>query len=142
MDYQEAKLRERLRASGVGIQRVGNDIILVMPGNITFGVDQDSIRPEFYEELNSVAIVLVEYDKTVVEVGGHTDSTGSDQHNDALSGRRASAVASYLAGQGVAQQRFLTLAFGERRPIAPNDTEAGRQQNRRVEVTLSPITEG
>lgn len=142
MDVQEAKLRKRLQASGVGIQRVGNDLILVMPGNVTFDVDRDSIRPDFYEVLNSVAIVLVEYDKTVVEVSGHTDSTGSDQYNLDLSGRRASAVATYLRSQGVADMRLLTLAFGESRPIAPNDTEAGRQQNRRVEITLSPVTEG
>ncbi|MEE3329412.1 MAG: OmpA family protein [Myxococcota bacterium] len=141
MDAQEAKLRRRLEASGVGVQRVGNDIILVMPGNITFATDDASLRPDFYEVLNSVGIVLVEYDKTVVEVAGHTDSTGSDEYNRALSGRRAQSVASYLRGQGVSDMRLLTLAYGEGRPVAPNDTEEGRQENRRVEITLAPVVE-
>jgi outer membrane protein OmpA-like peptidoglycan-associated protein len=142
MDVQEAKLRERLAASGVGIQRVGDEIILVMPGNITFATDSAGLRPDFYEVLNSVGLVLVEYEKTVVEVAGHTDSTGSAEYNTTLSGNRAQAVASYLRGQGIADMRLLTLAYGEGRPIAPNDTDAGRQKNRRVEITLAPIVEG
>lgn len=141
MDVQEAKLRERLASSGVGIQRVGDDIILVMPGNITFATDSAGLRSDFYEVLNSVAIVLVEYERTVVEVAGHTDSTGSDTYNTTLSGNRAQTVASYLRGQGVADMRLLTLAYGESRPIAPNDTDSGRQRNRRVEITLAPIIE-
>ena len=99
------------------------------------------MRPDFYEVLNSVGVVLVEYDKTVVEVAGHTDSTGSDEYNRALSGRRAQSVASYLRGQGVSDMRLLTLAYGEGRPVAPNDTEEGRQENRRVEITLAPVVE-
>jgi len=142
MDVQQRKLRERLQGTGVGVKRVGDQIVLIMPGNVTFAVDRAEIRPEFYDVLNSVAIVLVEYDRTVVEVAGHTDSTGSDEYNLELSARRASAVATYLRSQGVFEPRLLTLAFGDRQPIASNETAVGREQNRRVEITLLPLTEG
>jgi len=140
MDAQEARLRERLANTGVGIQRVGNEIVLIMPGHITFETDRADVRPQFYDVLNSVALVLEEYDQTLVEVAGHTDSTGSEQYNLDLSARRAEAVARYLSAQGVDPQRFLTLAYGETRPIAPNNTTEGRQRNRRVEITLVPLT--
>jgi len=142
MDIQEKKLRERLQNSGVSVQRVGDDIVLVMPGNITFETNRSDLRPQFYEVLNSVGLVLTEYDKTIVEVSGHTDSSGAEDYNQALSARRAEAVAGYLNGQGIARERFLALAFGETRPVAPNNTDAGRQQNRRVELTLVPLVEG
>jgi outer membrane protein OmpA-like peptidoglycan-associated protein len=140
MDTQEAKLRERLQGSGVSVTRIGDDIVLNMPGNVTFGSDSDAFNPAFDEVLNSVAIVLVEYSQTLVEVAGHTDSTGDDQYNLELSGRRAEAVADYLAGQNVVGDRLLVLKFGERQPIADNATAEGRQQNRRVEITLVPVT--
>lgn len=141
MDIQEAKLRERLRASGVGIQRSGDEIVLVMPGNVTFASDSADLRADFFEVLESVGLVLVEYDRTVVEVAGHTDSTGAEDYNLDLSGRRASSVASYLRSQGVKDMRLLTLAFGERQPVASNGSASGRSQNRRVEITLLPLTE-
>ena len=140
MDAQEAKLREQLRRTGVGVQRVGDEIVLVMPGNITFATDSSDLRPDFFDVLDSVSLVLEEYDRTVVEVAGHTDSTGADDYNQALSGDRATTVASYLRTRGVSDMRLLTLAFGEQRPIASNDTAAGRQLNRRVEITLAPVT--
>jgi outer membrane protein OmpA-like peptidoglycan-associated protein len=140
MDRQEAKLRQQLQGTGVSVTRVGNNITLNMPGNITFQTDSADLRPDFFEVLNSVSLVLKEYDKTLVEVAGHTDSTGSDQHNQGLSERRAGTVAQYLSSRGINQQRILTVGAGESHPIASNDTAEGRQQNRRVELSLEPIT--
>jgi outer membrane protein OmpA-like peptidoglycan-associated protein len=140
MDYQESKLRERLRGTGVSVTRVGNEIVLNMPGNITFDVDRAEIRPDFYDVLNSVVLVVQEYNKTIIEVTGYTDDTGSDAHNLDLSNRRAAAVGSYLKAQQVMPQRVLTQGFGEQYPIASNDTPEGRQQNRRVQLRLSPLT--
>lgn len=140
MDKQEAELTQRLRASGVSVTRVGNDIILNMPGNVTFATDSSDINARFYEVLNSVAIVLKEYDKTLIDVTGHTDSTGSDQYNLELSQKRASSVANYLMAQGLDARRFYIVGAGESQPIATNDTAAGREQNRRVEIRLSPLT--
>jgi outer membrane protein OmpA-like peptidoglycan-associated protein len=139
MDKQDAELRQRLRGTGVSVTRNGQEIILNMPGNITFQVDRDEIRPGFFETLGSVAIVLREYDQTQVEVSGHTDSTGSDEHNRDLSQRRAESVAEYLASQGIARERLVPEGYGEAYPIADNGTESGRAQNRRVEIRLSPL---
>ncbi|MDH3687562.1 MAG: OmpA family protein [Myxococcales bacterium] len=141
MDRQEAELRRRLESSGVSVTRVGDQIVLNMPGNVTFDVDSDAIRASFYEVLNSVAIVLEEYEKTLVHVTGHTDSTGSLEHNQLLSQRRAESVSSYLAAQGVVAARLMARGYGPTRPIATNSTTEGRQQNRRVEITLQPFTE-
>jgi len=140
MDTQEAKLRQQLQGTGVSVTRVGDNIVLNMPNNITFQVDRSEIKPDFFAVLTSVALVLKEYEKTIVQVAGHTDSTGSDAYNQTLSEQRAHAVASYLGAQGVQQVRLLVVGFGETHPIADNTTEAGRAQNRRVEITLSPVT--
>lgn len=141
MDRQEAKLREQLQGTGVSVTRAGDEIILNMPGNITFATSSADINSSFYPVLNSVGLVLKEFDKTVVDVAGHTDSTGSDAINNPLSQRRASSVASYLQAQGVNAQRFLINGYGSSRPVASNDTPAGRAQNRRVEITLAPLVE-
>jgi outer membrane protein OmpA-like peptidoglycan-associated protein len=111
-----------------------------MPSNVTFPTDQDSVMQSFYPTLNSVALVLKKYNKTLIDVNGHTDSTGSDQYNLDLSRRRAQSVASYLSAQGVDGRRFAVNGFGESDPIASNATEAGRAQNRRVEIYLTPVT--
>ncbi len=140
MDQQEKELTQRLRASGVSVTRVGNDIILNMPGNVTFATDSSDINSRFFEVLNSVAVVLKEYDKTLVDVTGHTDSTGSAAYNMELSQRRAQSVASYLIGQGLDGRRFYIVGAGLTQPIADNNTAAGREQNRRVEIRLSPLT--
>ena len=140
MDVQEAKLRQRLEGTGVSVTRVGENITLNMPGNVTFQVDRSEIRPDFCNVLSSVAVVLVEYEKTLVDVSGHTDNTGSESYNQALSQRRAQAVASYLQAQGVQPVRLQVSGYGETRPIADNATEQGRAQNRRVEITLVPVT--
>lgn len=140
MDRQEAKLRAQLAGSGVSVTRNGDTITLNMPGNVTFRTDSADLNPSFYKVLDSVALVLKEYDKTLLEVAGHTDSTGSEQYNQALSERRASSVAQYLESRGVNPQRIITVGAGETRPIASNDTPEGRQANRRVELSLEPIT--
>lgn len=140
MDRQEAKLREQLQGSGVSVTRAGDEIILNMPGNITFQTNSSDLNPQFFDVLDSVAVVLKEFDKTVVEVVGHTDSTGSAEYNQALSERRAATVASYVNTRGIDQQRILAFGRGLTQPIADNSTTAGRAMNRRVELTLSPIT--
>jgi outer membrane protein OmpA-like peptidoglycan-associated protein len=140
MDQTEAELRGQLRATGVSVTRVGNQIILNMPSDVTFGSDQDQVMASFYPTLNSVALVLKKYNRTVVDVFGHTDSTGNDNYNFELSQRRALSVANYLSAQGVDSRRFAVTGFGETRPIASNATDSGRAQNRRVEIQLTPLT--
>ena len=142
MDSQEAQLRDQLRSTGVSVTRVGDRIILNMPSNITFPSDQASILPGFYETLNSVALVLKKFDRSIVNVYGHTDSQGSDAYNLRLSQDRASAVSQYLSSQGVDPRRLNSQGFGESQPVASNGTDAGRAHNRRVEIAISPLTEG
>ncbi len=139
MDQQEAELRAQLEGTGVSVTRVGNQIVLNMPSNITFGVDSATVQPQFNETLISVGLVLRKFNKTIIDVYGHTDSSGSDQYNQDLSQRRAVAVATILANQGVDQRRFFIEGRGEEDPIASNSSESGRSQNRRVEIQLSPI---
>lgn len=140
MDRQAAKLREELAGTGVSVTKVGDNIVLNMPGNVTFATDQSDVKGDFYPVLNSVAKVLKEYEKTLVHVTGHTDSTGGYEYNMGLSQRRADSVSSYLAAQGVQSVRLQARGFGPDRPVAGNDSPAGRQQNRRVEITLEPLT--
>lgn len=138
MDRQEAALRAKLEGTGVRVVREGNNIRLVMPNNITFGVDRYEVRPEFYSTLESVAIVLKEFDKTNIRIAGHTDSTGSAEYNQTLSERRASSVGQLLTTHGVISGRVWMTGYGERYAIASNDTDYGRQANRRVELELVP----
>lgn len=141
MDVQEAKLRKQLRSTGVSVERVGDNINLIMPSNITFTSGGSAIAADFYPVLNSVALVIKEYDKTLVVVAGHTDSDGSDSFNQNLSQQRAGAVSGYLGSQGVAAVRLDSVGFGERQPIASNATASGKQLNRRVEITLLPVAQ-
>jgi outer membrane protein OmpA-like peptidoglycan-associated protein len=141
MDRQEAELREQLEGTGVGVTRRGNEIILNMPGNVTFDVDSASLRPQFFEVLNSVALVLEEYEKTVLVIDGHTDATGPRAYNMRLSERRAESVGDYLVAQGIQPVRLDTFGYGPEYPVASNETDSGRQANRRVELTLIPVTE-
>lgn len=139
MDQQEAELRAQLQGTGVSVTRVGDQVILNMPSNITFATDQSTVQPQFNQTLVSVALVLKKFDKTIVDVYGHTDSTGSAQHNLELSQRRAVSVATILSSQGIDQRRFYIEGKGASSPIASNATEAGKAQNRRVEIQISPI---
>jgi len=141
MDAQEAKLREKLKGTGVSVSRNGDNIVLNMPGNITFQTGSADLNANFYKVLDGVGIVVEEYNKTLIVIEGHTDNVGSDESNQSLSERRAASVGQYLMGKGVNGQRVLTAGFGESRPVASNDTDAGRSQNRRVEVRLEPITQ-
>lgn len=138
MDRQEAKLRSRLEGTGVRVQRQGENLKLVMPSNITFATDSAEINPNFYSVLDSVAIVLSEFSKTSIDVAGFTDSTGSDMYNQELSERRANRVASYLVQSKIQHGRIQARGFGERYPVASNDNEMGRSQNRRVEISIRP----
>jgi len=142
MDAQENKLREQLENTGVSVTRQGDDILLNMPGNVTFDVNRADVKSSFYPVLNSVGLVLNEYDKTLVDVIGFTDSTGSVEYNMDLSERRAESVAGYLENQGIVNARIIPQGLGPHYPIANNQTVDGRQQNRRVELVLKPITRG
>lgn len=141
MDVQEAKLRQKMEGAGVSVTRDGDNIILNMPGNLTFASDSSSVKGSFQPVLDAVADVLKEYKSTMIQVAGHTDSTGGDRYNLMLSQQRAQAVANVLAGYGVQQVRMDIVGFGETQPIASNGSAAGREQNRRVELTLLPYTD-
>ena len=140
MDAQEAKLRQQLRGTGVSVQRDGDNINLIMPGNITFATNSADINQSFFPVLDSVAVVLQEYDKTIVVASGHTDSTGSDSYNQLLSEKRARSVTDYFLGKKILADRLESVGFGESQPMASNDSDVGREQNRRVELTLVPVT--
>ncbi len=141
MDKQEAELREQMAGTGVDVVRNGDNITLDVPGGVTFAFNSADLNAQFFPVLDKVAATLAEYDKTIIEVAGHTDSVGSDAYNLQLSDRRANSVAAYLSGHGVARTRIVTVGAGEGHPIASNDTDAGRAQNRRVEITIVPVTQ-
>jgi len=145
MDKQEAELRAELAGTGVSVTRTGDNgenITLNMPGNVTFATDSSDLNPAFFEVLKSVSKVVKEFDQTIVEVAGHTDSTGSDAHNQSLSERRASTVSQYFQSRGIKNQRMITVGMGESMPVANNSSTSGRQANRRVEITMVPLTAG
>jgi len=141
-DRQENELRAQMKDSGVTVTRKGDDIVLNMPSNITFRTASADLNAQFYKVLDGVALVAKKYDKTILEVAGHTDNVGGNEYNKQLSQRRATSVAQYLESKGVAEARIMTAAGGEDHPIASNATEAGRAQNRRVEVTIAPLKAG
>jgi outer membrane protein OmpA-like peptidoglycan-associated protein len=140
MDESEARLRERLRGAGVKVRRQGNNIVLEMASDITFPVNGDQVNPNFYRTLAAVGEVLTEFNRTTIEVSGHTDSTGDDRYNSDLSQRRANSVAYILSQNGVMPQRMYVVGFGEQRPIASNATAGGKARNRRVEIQIIPLT--
>lgn len=139
MDAQERELREQLQGSGVQVQRNGDQLDLIMPGNVTFPTNEYAIRQDFFPVLDAVAETLYKYTDTRIQVTGHTDSTGSPDYNYNLSDRRARSVANYLASKGVDQGRIITQGLGPDQPVASNDTEAGRAQNRRVELQIMAV---
>lgn len=136
MDVQARKLRQELLNTGVQVQEVGGQVYLIMPGNITFASNDATIRPAFQSVLNSIAKVIKEYSKTMVQVNGYTDSTGSVATNNSLSLMRANSISNYLRLQGVDGNRIVSNGYGSSNPIASNATAAGREQNRRVEIVL------
>ncbi|MCT8469083.1 OmpA family protein [Chromohalobacter canadensis] len=141
MDAQEEKLRKDLDGTGIGVDRQGDNIVLNMPSSVTFDVDSSELRTPARQALNDATAVMREYPKTRINVAGYTDSTGSADYNQRLSERRAQSVADYLGEGGIASNRVATAGYGESQPVASNDTESGRAQNRRVEITLTPVTE-
>lgn len=136
MDVQARKLRQELLNTGVQVQEVNGQIYLIMPGNITFDSNDANIKPAFQPVLNSIAKVIDEYDKTMVQVNGYTDSTGSAATNNSLSLMRANSISNYLRLKGVDGSRIVSNGYGSSNPIASNATAAGREQNRRVEIVL------
>jgi outer membrane protein OmpA-like peptidoglycan-associated protein len=140
MDEQERKLRERTAGTGVNVVRDGDNLILDLPSDVTFPVGSYGVQPQFQSTLVKVAGTLKEYEKTYVDVLGHTDSSGSDAYNQTLSVNRAQSVANVLSGNGVQTARIATKGYGESQPKASNTDETGRAANRRVEIRLTPVT--
>jgi len=138
MDAQERKLRAELVGSGVQVVRDGDNLRLVMPNNITFGVNQATLNSSIYGTLNAVVKVLNEFNETRLQVAGHTDSSGDANYNQELSVRRANNVGDYLKSQNVSSSRLVTVGYGESRPIASNSSASGRAENRRVELLIQP----
>jgi outer membrane protein OmpA-like peptidoglycan-associated protein len=138
-DRQEKQLRAQLAGTGVEVVRQSENITLDVPGGLTFATDSSTVNSNFAPVLDKIAGTLTEYNQTIVEVAGHTDSTGSNEYNQSLSERRAQAVVSYLTGKGVPAKRMITVGGGEEHPVASNDTPEGREQNRRVEITIVPV---
>jgi outer membrane protein OmpA-like peptidoglycan-associated protein len=140
MDAQEQRMRQEMAAvEGASIQRNANTLTLTFKSNLLFDVDSAGLKPGAHDEMFRVAKVLNEYPQTTLLVAGHTDSTGADDYNQALSERRAEVVKNSLASSGVNPNRIRTVGYGESRPVAGNDTESGRQLNRRVEITIEPL---
>ena len=141
MDKQERELRQRTANTGIEVERQGDEINLRMPSGLTFDFNSAMVKPEFRPTLDQVAQTLNTYPSTFIDISGHTDSIGTDAVNQRLSEQRAAAVADYLAYQGINRARMATRGYGKQFPIASNDSEQGRAQNRRVEIKLSPVTE-
>ncbi|MFC3392949.1 OmpA family protein [Aidingimonas halophila] len=141
MDRQEEELRERMQGTGIGVERSGDDITLNMPDSVTFDFDSSDLTNEARRALDDVTEVLNAYPDTRIDIAGHTDSTGAEDYNQRLSERRAESVGTYLRQGGITSSRLSMTGYGESRPVASNDTDSGRAQNRRVEITLSPIEE-
>ena len=141
MDKQERELRARTAGTGIEVERKGDDILLNIPSGVTFDTNSAAIQPQFQRTLDQVAQTLANYNQTYLDVYGHTDSTGNDRINLPLSQDRAGAVADYLASRGVARARIGTQGFGASQPVASNATPEGRQQNRRVEIKIVPVSE-
>lgn len=142
MDQQEKKLRERTAGTGIDVERQGDQLVLNMPGDVTFDYNSAMVKTQFRTALDNVGATLAEYPSTYIDVYGHTDSTGSTSYNQGLSERRASAVADYLAGRGIQRARMATMGYGESQlKCAPERTEADFQCNRRVEIRIAPVTQ-
>lgn len=143
MDKQIKELKEQTAGSGVDVTEVGDGeaILVNLPDGVTFAVDSSTISPGFQATLDQIANSMVQYPNSLIDVMGHTDSTGSDDYNMSLSKRRADAVADYLVMRGVSRARVATIGYGERYPVADNATAEGRARNRRVEIKITPVTQ-
>lgn len=139
MDRQEAQLRRQTAGTGVEVERQGDQLVLNMPGDVTFAYDSAAISPQFQSTLGQVAGTLRDYPSSSIDILGHTDTRGTDAYNQGLSERRAGAVADYLARQGVQSVRMATRGYGETQPKCAETSEAGYACNRRVEIRIVPI---
>lgn len=135
-DRQEAELQAQLEGAGVRVQRAGDNLKLILPSNIAFAVNSEQIQPSFTAVLDRVVATIRKFDKTMVDIRGYTDSTGSFEHNQALSERRAQSVTGFLLSRQIAASRVRSAGYGPRNPIASNTTEIGRSQNRRIEINI------
>ncbi|MEM1300017.1 MAG: OmpA family protein [Pseudomonadota bacterium] len=142
LDQQQRELEAGLAGTGAEVERQGDQLLVNLPSSITFDTDSAAIKPQFQGALNDVAATFNKYPESYIDVIGHTDSRGSDAYNQQLSERRSGAVASYLTGQGVTQARLASFGQGESAPVASNDTAEGRAANRRVELRITPATQG
>lgn len=141
MDNQERDMREALAASeAAAVRREGNLLAITLKGDLTFDTNSTVVRSGLYQELDRIANVLVQYPQTLLRIEGHTDSTGSETYNQDLSERRANNVRNLLSQRGIAYGKIEVIGLGEAMPIATNETEAGRQLNRRVEIKVTPDT--
>ena len=138
-DRQEAELRRQTAGTGIEVSRDGDVIKLNLPDGVTFDFGKANLKSQFYPALDNVANTLAQYNQTIVEVSGHTDSVGSDAANQTLSVQRANSVGNYLIGKGLVRERFEIVGFGETQPVASNDTDSGRALNRRVEIRVLPL---
>jgi outer membrane protein OmpA-like peptidoglycan-associated protein len=138
-DRQEAELRRQTAGTGIEVSRDGDVIKLNLPDGVTFDFGKSNLKSQFYPALDNVANTLAQYNQTIVEVSGHTDSVGSDAANQTLSVQRANSVGNYLIGKGLVRERFEIVGFGETQPVASNDTDSGRALNRRVEIRVLPL---
>ena len=142
MDKQIKELKEVTAGTGVDVTEVDNGqaILVNLPDGVTFDFNSTTIKPQFRNTLDQISQSLQQYPNSLVDVYGHTDSTGSDAYNQTLSENRARVVGNYLTMRGVSATRLRTMGFGETQPIASNATEEGRSRNRRVEIKIIPIS--
>ena len=142
MDRQEQELRRQTAGTGIDVERQGDQLVLNMPGDVTFGYDSATVQPQFQATLDQVATTLRNYPSTAIDIYGHTDSRGSDVYNQGLSERRANAVQSYLSSRGVQYERVATRGYGETALKCAETSEDGYRCNRRVEIRIAPVTQG
>ena len=143
MDQQIKELKEQTAGSGVDVTETDNGqaILVNLPDGVTFDVGSSTLKPQFRDTLDKIAGSMKQYPNSLIDVYGHTDSTGSDAFNQTLSESRARTVAGYLSSRGVSAARIRSQGFGETMPVADNTTAEGRTRNRRVEIKIVPISQ-
>ncbi len=138
LDEQQKELEKNLEGTGATVTNTGEQLLVNLPSSVSFDFDRAELKPEFIDPLGDVASTLNNYPSFLIDVIGHTDSVGSDAYNQSLSELRASSVDSFLTSRGVLRDRIVSYGKGETAPVASNDTEFGRAENRRVELIITP----
>ena len=136
-DYMAKQKEELEKVPGADVEKVGDELVVTFQSPILFDTDSSVLKPEARQLLDEVGEVLMNYPDTDVLIKGHTDDTGSEEHNQQLSDRRAGSVRNYLVTRGVTSARLKSLGFGESLPVASNGSASGRTQNRRVELQIA-----